>query len=822
MAQAGFTPISLYYSTTAATAPTAGNLVSGELALNITDGKLYFKNNSGVVTLLAGISGAGPAAGSNTQVQFNNSGVLGASAGLTFNGTDLATTGRYIVNNAGSSAGITDISLGALSGGSFLNTPTGTTGYLAVAGNAAQAYTSTSHLWYTSASERMRLDASGNLGIGTTSPGVRLDVSGADGVRARVVATSGGTSGMVLSSAGNTAYTIKAGNADNSLRIDQDGTDRLTLASGGNVGIGTTSPGNRLHVVGSGDISRFTNGTVSLYGYSDSAGLGWFTGAGATGTGVYYNNTSSYQALYTGGTERMRLDASGNLGIGTSSPGSALDVRFATNPVTNNGIGSDALRAWTTSALAANSGGAISLGGTATSGGVGAAFAQIAGRKTNATSADYAGYLQFAVNNSGGTMFEAMRLDASGNLGIGTASPAAPLDVVGTFQWRSNVGGTDIWQRFTGGTGLIYDGTTTATDLAWIRNGAEQMRLTSTGLGIGTSSPIQKLHVGGNGNIYASGGATWYTGGDLFIRAGSGGKLRLGANDANDFAILDASGNLGLGVTPSAWGGISGAALELKGNAYIASTTQVLSLATNTYFNGTNWIYKTTGPANRYDTFSGQHIFYTAPSGTAGNAITFTQAMTLDASGNLLVGTTSSYRNGRVVVKDVNRSQASTNANLHVSTTDTQAADIGGSIALGGQVDGSNEAPFAYISGRKENNTSGSYAGYFAVSITDGGAGTNERMRITSTGNVGIGTNTFGTSAAGVLALANGTAPTTGPADTVQIFSVDRSAGNTIPAVRCEGSGVTNAGITNTTVTNKIAIQVNGTIYYLLATTNAT
>jgi hypothetical protein len=95
-------------------------------------------------------------------------------------------------------------------------------------------------------------------------------------------------------------------------------------------------------------------------------------------------------------------------------------------------------------------------------------------------------------------------------------------------------------------------------------------------------------------------------------------------------------------------------------------------------------------------------------------------------------------------------------------------------------------------------------------------------MRITSTGNVGIGTNTFGTSAAGVLALANGTAPSTGPADTVQLFSVDRSAGNTIPAVRCEGSGVTNAGITNTTVTNKIAIQVNGTIYYLLATTNAT
>jgi subtilisin family serine protease len=53
MAQSGFTPISLYYSTTASTVPTAGNLVAGELAINTADGKLYFKNSSNVVTLLA-------------------------------------------------------------------------------------------------------------------------------------------------------------------------------------------------------------------------------------------------------------------------------------------------------------------------------------------------------------------------------------------------------------------------------------------------------------------------------------------------------------------------------------------------------------------------------------------------------------------------------------------------------------------------------------------------------------------------------------------------------------------------------------------------
>ena len=58
MAQSGYTPISLYYSTTAAAAPSAGNLVAGELALNTLDEKLYFKNSTGTVKLLASNAGA--------------------------------------------------------------------------------------------------------------------------------------------------------------------------------------------------------------------------------------------------------------------------------------------------------------------------------------------------------------------------------------------------------------------------------------------------------------------------------------------------------------------------------------------------------------------------------------------------------------------------------------------------------------------------------------------------------------------------------------------------------------------------------------------
>lgn len=94
-----------------------------------------------------------------------------------------------------------------------------------------------------------------------------------------------------------------------------------------------------------------------------------------------------------------------------------------------------------------------------------------------------------------------------------------------------------------------------------------------------------------------------------------------------------------------------------------------------------------------------------------------------------------------------------------------------------------------------------------------------ERLRITSGGNLGLGTSTFGTSAATVFSIATGTAPTTGVADTIQIYSTDLSAGNTMLSLYTEGT-VVNAN-TTAAATHRIAIRVNGTVYYLLANTAA-
>lgn len=108
MAQTGYTPILLYGSTTSTNVPLAANLTTSasgvEVAVNAADGKLFYKDSGGTVQVLA-TKGTGTIGGSNTQVQFNNNGVLGGASGLTWDGTFL--TANSIKNTALTSGRVT-------------------------------------------------------------------------------------------------------------------------------------------------------------------------------------------------------------------------------------------------------------------------------------------------------------------------------------------------------------------------------------------------------------------------------------------------------------------------------------------------------------------------------------------------------------------------------------------------------------------------------------------------------------------------------------------------------------------------------------------
>ena len=289
----------------------------------------------------------------------------------------------------------------------------------------------------------------------------------------------------------------------------------------------------------------------------------------------------------------------------------------------------------------------------------------------------------------------------------------------------------------------------------------EQMRLTSTGLGIGTSSPSgigKALNVyGGAGDVstvIVEGNA-----GAKFLALYSGSatndngaiysnqSIRFGyatskaAAGYTNLMTIDTSGNLGLGVTPSAWGGMR--ALQLGDGTFAMSADGAGagdgSLTWNGYYNGTNWIYGYTGGgSSRYRQNESGHAWFYAPSGTAGNAISFTQAMTLDASGNLLVGTTSGSE--RLTVQGAPTVYGDSRFNGSFFDTTSATTGTGSGIAFSGYTNGtSTGATFAQIKGIKENSTAGNVAGAFVISTQPASGTPTERARIDSSGNLLVG-----------------------------------------------------------------------------------
>jgi hypothetical protein len=207
-----------------------------------------------------------------------------------------------------------------------------------------------------------------------------------------------------------------------------------------------------------------------------------------------------------------------------------------------------------------------------------------------------------------------------------------------TLATTQTISGAKTFSAALNGTSAIF------TEEVSARNGNISIGLDAT-----YSIPYMALGWGGrtnaNNKIYAARDAT----DGIIINAATGRGVVINTNGGATSAVnITSSGNLGLGVTPSAWQtanrqvfqfGKTGYAGFIGYNTSSGSTT----VGSNCYSTGSSesvWTYLDGSAPSLYQAGGGVgHIWYNAPSGTAGNAITFTQAMTLTAAGRLLIGT---------------------------------------------------------------------------------------------------------------------------------------------------------------------------------------
>jgi hypothetical protein len=569
---------------------------------------------------------------------------VSASAAIAY--SKLALTGSIVNADVSASAAIADTKLATIStAGKVANSAT-----TAVSTNTANAI--------------VARDASGNFAAGTITAALTGNASTATTLQtARTingVSFNGSADITVAAAAGTLTGTTLASNVTASSL-----TSVGTLTSLGVTNNITSSSG----IISAGADFRLSGSSFTRVADADSGG-GFGGGYNlmidvstakhdSTGniSGYHYKTGGSIE-LYTGSsqpagttaTPRLTLDANGNLGIGTT-PSERLHVAgnvFRQNDPTNsNGYTIDV--STTTTRLATLFGGS-----------------------------------SFAIR-TGASGTDRLLLDASGNLGVGTGSPGARLDVNGNARLSNGTG-------FTSSNALVRQ-------LESVAGSANQFTIGSIGFLTGTFSDQGQI---------------------VFSTNNSGGNT--------ERMRLDNAGNLGLGVTPSAWSA-GWKALQVGNWGAIGaenSTTGEFSLLQNAYGSAaTSYVYRATSAASRYTQVNGIHSWFTAPSGTAGNAISFTQRMLLDASGRLFLG-----------------------------SGVTQ-------FALGG-----NDATYPSVggSGTGELILSADVTRFFDKPSSV------EVFRVTAGGNLGMGVSTFGTAAARVIGIANGTAPTTSPGGMGQLY----------------------------------------------------
>ena len=335
-------------------------------------------------------------------------------------------------------------------------------------------------LFGTNAAERMRITAAGLVGIGTSGPASNLDVAtsgaGSAGNVVRVFnSTDGASAGAIsLVKFGSTATTYGPYTA-NTVGVNSAFTNLLIGTETAHPSIFYTNNTERMRIGANGRVGFGTSSTdypVDIQ--ADSAAFGWnIRGRAADGISVgrFANNSNTETVrliAFDGGTfvisntsstvERMRIDASGNVGIGEASAGDRLVVRQDQNASTRTVVTNQNAGASCEAALRLSASGAswdVAAGSTA--------------KNSNA----------FTIGLSTN---EFMRITSGGNVGIGTSSPATRLAVNGGISATENLftsTGSGVW--FSGANGFSTGIASQTTDMLFYSSGIERMRITAAG-----------------------------------------------------------------------------------------------------------------------------------------------------------------------------------------------------------------------------------------------------------------------------------------------------------------------------------------------------
>ena len=386
---------------------------------------------------------------------------------------------------------------------------------------------------------------------------------------------------------------------------------------------------------------------------------------------------------------------------------------------------------------------------------------------------------------------ESMRIDSSGNVGIGTTLPgsfaaAGRNLVVGTG--TGNNGLTIYSGNASGGNIYFADGTTGAETYAGFiqyahstnamlfgvnNNGSESMTLNSSGnLSIGATSTTSRLLAAGAGNnilgnaySVASFLQDTTTARGVFLGYDSTGQIGTVSASSNgaasnlafwtysgsawaEKARIDSSGNLGIGVTSP----VSILDVNAKGTGTTPNAVKTYTSYMHGSTIGTN-VGELTGWGVRYGTIAATPVWYGARflrngvnaasdftiwTSPDGDVTTLAERVTVTASGNVGIAATSpvSRLDVRAASDVIGNYQT-----IQALSTDSAAINLGGGIGLGGFYSGTSSiAVFGNIVGRKENGTGGNYAGYLAFGTNAQATGIVERARIDSSGNLLVGT----------------------------------------------------------------------------------